>query len=316
MMNPSHDKDYGDAYDWGNDGDNSAVRKGEKNYNNANYKPSASADPSEALALIVLGKVSTIHRNDVLARSLHQEKHLINYCEDRFPIDKCDIQHRNVDDEKEDTWCDIVHYNGSHFDALPPDQNSIAQSRRANAVQLTKSTPEQFLLDRDSTDALTLDQDSIHHSRRTNALQSAKSAPQQLLLDRYDARNLLDDYHTFNYTINNNDSLTRLDMYLHDQKSGGKLQHEEVDLNLERYGCLKEYWPVFCDSTEDTEYPAITMTGTLCLERKNEEKIIEKQKDFTTAADKSTDTEDREFEIMEEHEKKLLPIGMVLVRIR
>jgi len=324
-MNPSHDKEYGDAYHWGNDddGDNSdIIRKGEKNYKNKYYKPSsASADP---LALIVLGKVSTIHRNDVVARSLHQEKHLINYCEDRFPIDnKGDTQHssNNVyDDEKEDTWCDIVHYDGSHFDGLPPDPNSIAQSCRATAaVQLTKSTPEQFLLDQDSTDALTLDQNSINHSRRrrTNAMQSAKSAaaPQQLLVDRYDARNLLDDYHTIDHTINNNDSLTRLDMYLHDQKNGGTSQDQEVDLNLERYGCLKEYWPVFCDSPEDTEYPTSTMTGTLCLERKNEETIIEKQSDFTTAADTNTNTEDGEFDMMEQHEKKLLPIVMILVRI-
>ena len=92
-----------------------------------------------------------------------------------------------LDGKEEDTWYDIVHNvdnDGSDFDTLRHDQHSV-------------------------TDMC-----------RTNTLQSAKSAPQQLLLDRYDARNLVDEFHTIDHTINNNDSLTKLQIYLKDQRNG------------------------------------------------------------------------------------------------
>jgi len=318
-MNPSHDKDYADAYDWGNDGNDSAIRKVKQNCWDQNNEASASADPSKALGLILRGKVSAIHRNDVIARSLHDEKHLISYGENHISIDSTEkghTQHTNSDDEEEDTWCDIVHYDGSHFDALPHDQNSIAHSRRTNAVQLTKPAPQQTLLGINDTDALPLDQNIITQCCRINAVQTTKSVPQQVLLDRYDARNLLDEYHTINHAINNNDSLARLQMYLNDQKSGKKTHNQEVELNLERYGCLKEYWHVFCDSSDDTEDPTSAMTGALCLAHESEETNDEKNKLFGNASDNKMNTEDSEFEMMDEHEKMLLPIGMVLVRIR
>lgn len=280
-MSASHDKYY-DPYQWDDNEDSDvAVLKNKRKIRDRNSKLSKSSAPSEALGLILHGRACNIHRNDVLAQSLQEEKHLINYWENRLAIDltnKIHTKHCNVDGEEEDTWCDIVHIDGSDFDTLPHDQNSVTETCR------------------------------------TNTLQSMKSAPQQLLLDRYDARNLLDEYHTINHTINNNDSLTKLQMYLKDQRNERNPQDQEMELNLERYGCLKEYVHTFCCSTKDTEDSKGTQVIGLCLERNNKGAIIEELKGSKTADENSTSAEESEFE-MEEHENFFLPIGMVVVRI-
>ena len=113
---------------------------------------------------------------------------------------------------------------------------------------------------------------------RTNTLQSAKSAPQQLLLDRYDARNLVDEFHTIDHTINNNDSLTKLQIYLKDQRNGKTPQDQEMELNLERYGCLNKYMNIFCCDTTDTEDSKAIWAIASFPKQKNEGAIIEEQK--------------------------------------
>ena len=125
-MNASHDKYY-DPYRWdGNEENSVAVRNRKRKIGDSNSKSLTSAASWDS---ILRGREYPIHRNDVLARSIEEGKHLINYFDDRLAFNSTavsDTKSCNIDEEEEN-WCDIVH-DSNDFDRRP--QNKTCAPRK------------------------------------------------------------------------------------------------------------------------------------------------------------------------------------------